>query len=76
MAKILYCSCCGKSHQEVKNIISGRDGNICNEFVSKCAEKIRSSGSTSAEDISFEKLPKPVEINKYLDDYIIGQDNA
>lgn len=38
--------------------------------------KIRSTGSTSAEDISFEKLPKPVEIKKYLDDYIIGQDNA
>ncbi|ADA78312.1 ATP-dependent Clp protease ATP-binding subunit ClpX [Francisella tularensis] len=76
MAKILYCSFCGKSQQEVKNIISGRDGNICNECVSKCAEKIRSTGSTSAEDISFEKLPKPVEIKKYLDDYIIGQDNA
>ncbi|AIT10209.1 Clp protease ATP-binding protein [Candidatus Francisella endociliophora] len=77
MAKILYCSFCGKSQQEVKNIISGRDGNICNECVSKCADKIHSGGSVAAaEDISFEKLPKPVEIKKYLDDYIIGQDNA
>ncbi|AJI75314.1 ATP-dependent Clp protease, ATP-binding subunit ClpX [Francisella philomiragia subsp. philomiragia ATCC 25015] len=76
MAKILYCSFCGKSQQEVKNIIAGRDGNICNECVSKCADKIHNATGTSAEDASFEKLPKPIEIKKYLDDYIIGQDNA
>ncbi|MEY8768149.1 ATP-dependent Clp protease ATP-binding subunit ClpX [Francisella philomiragia] len=76
MAKILYCSFCGKSQQEVKNIIAGRDGNICNECVSKCADKINNATGTSAEDVSFEKLPKPIEIKKYLDDYIIGQDNA
>lgn len=76
MAKILYCSFCGKSQQEVKNIISGRDGNICNECIAKCADKINSTNSSIAEDISFEKLPKPIEIKKYLDDYIIGQDNA
>ena len=76
MAKILYCSFCGKSQQEVKNIISGRDSNICNECVSKCAEKICSIVSTTVEDVSFDKLPKPVEIKKYLDDYIIGQDNT
>ncbi|MBK2095245.1 ATP-dependent Clp protease ATP-binding subunit ClpX [Francisella philomiragia] len=76
MAKILYCSFCGKSQQEVKNIIAGRDGNICNECVSKCADKIHNATGTSAEDVSYEKLPKPIEIKKYLDDYIIGQDNA
>ncbi|MBK2028094.1 ATP-dependent Clp protease ATP-binding subunit ClpX [Francisella noatunensis] len=76
MAKVLYCSFCGKSRQEVKNIIAGRDGNICNECVSKCADKIHNATGTSAEDVSFEKLPKPIEIKKYLDDYIIGQDNA
>ncbi|MBK2115118.1 ATP-dependent Clp protease ATP-binding subunit ClpX [Francisella orientalis] len=76
MAKILYCSFCGKSQQEVKNIISGRDGNICNKCVSKCADKIHSATGTSAEDVSFEKLSKPIEIKKYLDNYIIGQDNA
>ena len=76
MAKILYCSFCGKSQQEVKNIISGRDGNICNECVSKCTEKISSAVSTTVEDVPFDKLPKPLEIKKYLDDYIIGQDNA
>ncbi|MED7819350.1 MULTISPECIES: ATP-dependent Clp protease ATP-binding subunit ClpX [unclassified Francisella] len=77
MAKILYCSFCGKSQQEVKSIISGRDGNICNECVSKCASKIKSTTSgDTIEDITFDKLPKPIEIKKYLDDYIVGQDNA
>ncbi|MED7789026.1 ATP-dependent Clp protease ATP-binding subunit ClpX [Francisella sp. 19X1-34] len=77
MAKILYCSFCGKSQQEVKSIISGRDGNICNECVSKCATKIKSTNTADTTlDITFDKLPKPIEIKNYLDDYIIGQDNA
>ncbi|MFT4693533.1 MAG: ATP-dependent Clp protease ATP-binding subunit ClpX [Francisella sp.] len=80
MAKILYCSFCGKSQQEVKNIIAGRDGNICNECVSKCATKMHTgdeAGSIeTADELSFDKLPKPIEIKKHLDDYIIGQDSA
>ncbi|AJC48811.1 ATP-dependent Clp protease ATP-binding subunit ClpX [Allofrancisella guangzhouensis] len=77
MSKILYCSFCGKSQQEVKNIIAGREGNICNECIDKCVSKIHSgNNATGVEDISFEKLPKPLEIKKYLDDYIIGQDKA
>ncbi|AXA34241.1 ATP-dependent Clp protease ATP-binding subunit ClpX [Francisella adeliensis] len=80
MAKILYCSFCGKSQNEVKNIIAGREGNICNECVSKCATKMHTSnvdGSiANTEELSFDKLPKPIEIKKHLDDYIIGQDNA
>ncbi|QIV94710.1 ATP-dependent Clp protease ATP-binding subunit ClpX [Allofrancisella frigidaquae] len=77
MSKILYCSFCGKSQQEVKNIIVGREGNICNECIDKCVIKIHGGNKIlDAEDISFEKLPKPLEIKKYLDDYVIGQDNA
>lgn len=80
MAKILYCSFCGKSQNEVKNIIAGREGNICNECVSKCATKMHTSnvdGSiANTEELSFDELPKPIEIKKHLDDYIIGQDNA
>ena len=80
MSKILYCSFCGKSQQEVKNIVAGRDGNICNECVSKCATKMCTSnevGSTeTAEELTFDKLPKPIKIKRHLDDYIIGQDNT
>ena len=80
MAKILYCSFCGKSQEEVKNIIAGRDGNICNECVSKCATKMHTGNEAgsieTAEELSFDSLPKPIEIKKHLDDYIIGQDSA
>ena len=80
MAKILYCSFCGKSQQEVKNIIAGRDGNICNECVSKCAIKMHTGNEADSiktiDELSFDKLPKPIEIKKHLDDYIIGQDSA
>jgi len=80
MAKILYCSFCGKSQEEVKNIIAGRDGNICNECVSKCATKMHTGNDAgsieTADELSFDKLPKPIEIKKHLDDYIIGQDSA
>ena len=79
MAKILYCSFCGKSQQEVKNIIAGRDGNICNECISKCATKMHDGGTdieTGDEALSFENLPKPAKIKEHLDDYIIGQDKA
>ena len=80
MAKILYCSFCGKSQEEVKNIIAGRDGNICNECVSKCATKMHTGNEAgsieTADELSFDKLPKPIEIKKHLDDYIIGQDST
>ncbi len=79
MAKILYCSFCGKSQQEVKNIIAGRDGNICNECISKCATKMHDGDTdieTGDEALSFENLPKPAKIKEHLDDYIIGQDKA
>ena len=76
MSKILYCSFCGKSQHEVKNIIAGKSGNICNECVDKCAGKMGSATGSTAEELTFEKLPKPVEIKKHLDEYIIGQESA
>ena len=76
MSKILYCSFCGKSQNEVKNIIAGKNGNICNECVEKCSSKINSTNDLQTSDITMESLAKPLEIKKYLDDYIIGQDNA
>ena len=55
MAKILYCSFCGKSQQEVKSIISGRDSSICSECVSKCANKVKSTiGLVATQDIDFD----------------------
>ncbi len=73
--KILYCSFCGKSQHEVRKLIAGPSVYICDECVELCNDIIREEleESTVAER---EKLPKPVEINEFLNQFVIGQDHA
>ena len=73
------CSFCGRTDGEVALLISGLDGFICNE----CAEQASSIAkeflqSTQKKNLSGEgkKLPKPKEIKDFLDQYVIGQDDA
>lgn len=73
--KLLYCSFCGKSQHEVRKLIAGPSVFICDECVELCNDIIREEileVDTAAED----KLPKPHEINKALDEYVIGQERA
>ncbi|WP_116963422.1 ATP-dependent Clp protease ATP-binding subunit ClpX [Fastidiosibacter lacustris] len=77
--RTLYCSFCGKSQQEVRKLIAGPSVYICNECVVLCEDIIGKDVSYSPEhDFSTpegkKKLPKPAEIKKHLDEYIIGQD--
>jgi ATP-dependent Clp protease ATP-binding subunit ClpX len=70
----LYCSFCGKSQHEVKKLIAGPTVYICNECVELCMDIVQEDGygfSASAED-----LPKPKEINDFLNQYVIGQESA
>ena len=71
------CSFCGRSDKEVGFLITGIDGCICNECVERAAEIVRDA-KQSGERPSFtmESVPKPKEIKKFLDDYVIGQDAA
>ena len=71
------CSFCGRSDKEVGFLITGIDGCICNECVERAAEIVRDA-KQSGEKPSFtmESVPKPKEIKKFLDDYVIGQDAA
>ncbi len=73
--KILYCSFCGKSQHEVRKLIAGPSVYICDECVELCNDIIREEleESTIAEH---EKLPKPVEINEFLNQFVIGQEHA
>ncbi|HSN60554.1 MAG TPA: ATP-dependent Clp protease ATP-binding subunit ClpX [Ferruginibacter sp.] len=84
MAKqqILHCSFCGRSRDEVKILIAGQDGHICENCVEHAQEIISQELSTQIEAkhpaSGNHKLNvrKPVDIKKFLDEYVIGQDDA
>jgi ATP-dependent Clp protease ATP-binding subunit ClpX len=73
--ELLKCSFCGKSQKQVKKLIAGPGVYICDECIDLCNEIIDEELSSPIE-LGFEELPKPNEINDFLDDYIIGQDQA
>ena len=70
----LICSFCGKSSSQVKRIIVGPDVNICNECVELC-ESLISEDNPGIPQMDT-KLPKPEEIKKELDSYVIEQEDA
>ena len=73
--KLLYCSFCGKSQHEVRKLIAGPSVFVCDECVELCNDIIREELENRAEKAR-DKLPKPTEIKKVLDDYVIGQERA
>jgi ATP-dependent Clp protease ATP-binding subunit ClpX len=73
--KLLYCSFCGKSQHEVRKLIAGPSVFVCDECVELCNDIIREELEEKAERTR-EKLPKPQEIKKVLDEYVIGQERA
>lgn len=78
--KTIRCSFCGKTQEEAQKIIAGPGVYICDECIKVCTNIIENdlyedSELTYDEEIS-DKLPKPEEIKKILDDYVIGQDEA
>ncbi len=75
-SKLLYCSFCGKSQNEVRKLIAGPSVFICDECVDLCNDIIREEIQEGAAPEASEKLPVPHEINKILDEYVIGQSRA
>ena len=79
MPKGKCCSFCGRSETEVKLLITGVNGFICEDCAKQAWDIVESTGVLRAKSdgkFSVNKVPKPVEIKKYLDEYIIGQDQA
>ena len=72
---LLKCSFCGKSQKQVKKLIAGPGVYICDECIDLCNEIIEEELSSSTE-VKFDDLPKPREIYDYLNDYVIGQEQA
>ncbi|MBK7540847.1 MAG: ATP-dependent Clp protease ATP-binding subunit ClpX [Candidatus Competibacteraceae bacterium] len=73
--KLLYCSFCGKSQHEVRKLIAGPNVFICDECVELCNDIIREEMEEAA-PATTNKLPKPQDINRTLNEYVIGQERA
>jgi ATP-dependent Clp protease ATP-binding subunit ClpX len=75
----LHCSFCGRNRDEVKILIAGQEGHICENCVEHAREIIEQELMVRDEKTSSSfklTVKKPVEIKKFLDDYVIGQDEA
>ncbi|HKX13254.1 MAG TPA: ClpX C4-type zinc finger protein, partial [bacterium] len=72
----LSCSFCGKSQREVKKLIAGPTVYICDECIELCNDII--AEETNKQEMLKTKagVPKPYEIKKILDEYVIGQERA
>ena len=73
--KQLKCSFCGKSQEQVKRLIAGPGVYICDECINLCSEII-TDDCEDEQKVEVSKIPKPMEIKEYLDQYVIGQDQA
>ncbi len=75
----IVCSFCGKRGDQVKRMLAGRNGYICDECINLCNEVLKEEmeqDTLPAEERSLSDLPTPKEIKAILDDYVIGQDEA
>ncbi|NDH97598.1 MAG: ATP-dependent Clp protease ATP-binding subunit ClpX, partial [Actinobacteria bacterium] len=73
--ELLKCSFCGKSQKQVKKLIAGPGVYICDECIDLCNEIIEEELADTS-DVSLGELPSPREIYAFLNDYIVGQDQA
>jgi len=73
--ELLKCSFCGKSQKQVKKLIAGPGVYICDECIDLCNEIIEEE-LTDGGELRFDDLPTPIEIRTFLDDYVVGQEEA
>lgn len=73
------CNFCGRTEREVRLLISGLDGHICEDCAQQAYQIVMSNGikhTDKRKDVKAKPVPKPKEIKAYLDQYVIGQDEA
>ncbi len=73
--KQLKCSFCGKNQDQVRRLIAGPGVYICDECIELCSEIITDEFDENIQ-VDTGALPKPMEIKNYLDQYVVGQDDA
>jgi ATP-dependent Clp protease ATP-binding subunit ClpX len=74
--KQVKCSFCGKSQEQVNRIVAGPGVYICNECIELCSEIIEEEFEDIQVDKPLDEIPKPKEIKRILDEYVIGQEKA
>jgi ATP-dependent Clp protease ATP-binding subunit ClpX len=74
--KQIKCSFCGKSQEQVKRLVAGPGVYICNECIELCSEIIDEDFEDMALETEYGHIPKPKEINAFLDQYVVSQDRA
>ena len=75
----LHCSFCGRSRDEVKILIAGQEGHICENCIEHAQEIIMQELQVRDENLTTQykfNIRKPIEIKNYLDQYVIGQEDA
>jgi ATP-dependent Clp protease ATP-binding subunit ClpX len=72
----LHCSFCGKEQDTVKRLVAGPGVYICDECIALCNEIIAEEPGQADKTAFLGEIPKPVEIKKILDQYVIGQERA
>lgn len=70
------CSFCGRAESEVVLLMTGMTGYICNDCVEQAHNILREESMLPKSDFDMKELPKPKEIKAFLDEYVIGQDEA
>lgn len=70
------CSFCGKDEDTVKLLIAGPGVNICDECTNLCSDIVKNNTDDDIDNEVLDSLPTPREIKSYLDEYVVGQDNA
>ncbi len=74
--KQLRCSFCHKPQDQVRKLIAGPNVYICDECIELCSDIIEEEFNQNEEMVDLTDLPKPQEIKNFLDEYVIGQNNA
>lgn len=72
----LTCSFCGRKASEVELLMPGYNGNICNECAANANDIAKEYLKKSTGEFKLDSIPSPKEIKSFLDQYIIGQENA
>ena len=72
------CSFCGRPESEVSFLITGMSGYICDSCSQQAYEIVKEAmkGTSKTKSLDLKELPKPIEIKEFLDQYVIGQDDA